>query len=452
MLIGLLLPVFFILPARAQALTLNIAVNQAKLNFPDSIQFVLSSTSPTTIQKVSLIYGTSAESCVSSSARQEVDFKASNTVNANWTWDLSQSGDLPPGASVWWQWEVQDDTGGTFTSAAKQLTIQDPNFSWQKLQQGVLTVYWSRGNAAFGKMIMDVGVSSLDRLTKSAGIQPPDQIQLTIYPNSDAMKNAAPFLPEWTGGVAFSEYNSVLIGIAPGQDSWAAQAIPHELAHLVTNKRTYNCLGNSMPTWLNEGLSVFNQGPTSQTDKDLVLQALKNDRLPPLASLANGFAATTKLADLDYAESGMLVSYMIESLGANKMDTLLGTIQQGHAADTALQEVFGLDTKALDLTWRSSLGYGVAPNPSVFKASATVQTTAIPTLALWSPLTTPSTTPAPVITPAAQNTQIVQPTLPPSTSSEPVASPFWLYVGFSVIVILSIIMILILIYVYKILK
>jgi len=35
LLIGLLLPVFLFLPARAQALTLNIAVNQAKLNFPD---------------------------------------------------------------------------------------------------------------------------------------------------------------------------------------------------------------------------------------------------------------------------------------------------------------------------------------------------------------------------------------------------------------------------------
>jgi len=59
-----------------------------------------------------LIYGTSAESCrLQQRSAGEVDFKASNTVNANWTWDLSQSGDLPPGASVWWQWEVQDDTG-----------------------------------------------------------------------------------------------------------------------------------------------------------------------------------------------------------------------------------------------------------------------------------------------------------------------------------------------------
>ena len=466
LLLGLLLPVLSIFPTAglgrgaAQDLALTISQNQATLNFPDSIQFSLSVSSASTIQNVALIYGTSAQSCVSSSARQELDFTASKSEQLSWTWDLRQTEDLPPGAGVWWQWEVQDDSGQSYTSPAKQITIQDPNFKWQKLQSGVLTVYWSKGNAAFGKMLLDTALNGLARLTKSAGVQPPDQIQLTIYPSADAMKKAAPALPEWTGGVAFTDYNSVLIGIAPGEDDWAAQVIPHELAHLVTNKRIQNCQGNDIPTWLNEGISVFNQGPTTQNDKDLVQRALRSNNLPPFTGLTDGFSADTNMASLEYAESGMLVTFMIEKLGANKLDALLGAVQQGDPINTALQKVYGLDTAALDQTWRASLGYGVAPTPAAFQPSPTAHTTTIPTLALWSPLAlTPSVTlgPGQTVTPQPTATALQPSGQNPAAPSAPSAQDTstirsFIILGLAFMIVLGLLVILLVIYLYRSMK
>ncbi|MDR3577027.1 MAG: peptidase MA family metallohydrolase [Anaerolineaceae bacterium] len=423
-------------PAGADSLTLNISVNEAVLSFPHSIQFTLSSTSPSTVEKVALIYGTSAQSCFTDNARQDIDFRASKSVNATWTWDLTQSRYLPPGSSVWWQWEVQDGSGQTFTSPINHLSIEDPNFSWKIRTQDGLTVYWSRGDEAFGKMIMDKARSSLLWLSKNAGVQPPDQIQLTIYPSVDDVIKAVPTLPDWTGGVAFPEYNSILIGIAPGQTAWAAQVLPHELAHLVTHKRISNCQGASMPTWLDEGISVFAQGPTSAHDKLLVAQFAKGKILPRLISMSDGFDNDAITAEVEYAESGMLVGYMVDKFGANKLDTLLGAIQQGQPIDAALQQVYGLDTAGLEQSWRASMGYGAAPAQGAAQASPTVHPSAIPTLALWTPVVQVSSdTPTQAAMAAAQITPAAsaQPASPTAAAAPSLAGPSglpgWFYAG-----------------------
>ena len=32
------------------------------------------------------------------------EFTPGQTINAEWTWEMRQSGSLPPGAQLWWRW------------------------------------------------------------------------------------------------------------------------------------------------------------------------------------------------------------------------------------------------------------------------------------------------------------------------------------------------------------
>jgi len=369
-------------PVQADAIT--ISGNHAVLTFPDSIKFDLSANSPADIDSVTLIYGTSADFlCASNSARQDIPFTPTPMVYATWTWDLNLGGILPPGAEIWWQWEVHDASGATTLTEVKKFTVEDPAFNWQKLQQGNVTIYWGKGPDSFGAFLLNETVNSLPRLAAASGIQYTGKVRLMVYPSSKEVLNAAPSLPDWIGGVTFPEYGTIMVGIGPDQTEWAQTVIPHELEHLVTSAQVFNCAGNDLPTWLSEGLSTFVEGPVNFRDKDMVMTALQQKNLIPLILLKNGFSSDSAIAAQDYAESDMVVTYLIDSYGPKKMDNVLGLFQKGDQLDAALSQVYGHDTQGIDDAWRASLGFVPEPGASAPAADFTATPMVIPTLALW---------------------------------------------------------------------
>ena len=82
----------------------NVTDNQPTLNFPDSIIFRATIESSAPITSVLLEYGTDQLTCGSVVAKAFPQFTPGNTVYAEWTWEMRQSGSLPPGATLWWRW------------------------------------------------------------------------------------------------------------------------------------------------------------------------------------------------------------------------------------------------------------------------------------------------------------------------------------------------------------
>ena len=136
------------------------------------------------------------------------------------------------------------------------------------------------------------------------------------------------FPKEWTGGVAFTEYGIIAIGIAPDNLDWGERAIAHELTHVVNHQMTFNPY-NGLPTWLDEGLAKHNEGPIQQGDLDILNQAIAQKSLISLHSLCSPFSAYSNMADLSYAESWSAVDFLIKNYGEAKMLELLNTFKQG---------------------------------------------------------------------------------------------------------------------------
>jgi len=395
--------------------------DQAELDFPNTLTFQLQASTAGQVEEVYLEYGTNARSCVVAVARQQAELTPGSPFTASWEWDFKDSSSLPVGAEVWWQWEVRTKSGESLRTERNSLVIEDPNLTWQRVENDQVLVVWAEGSQSFGRQILDLATRSLDRLAKEAGIEPNGKVRLTIYPTFEDLRAARLFAPEWTGGVAFPEYGVTMMGIPLDSGDWMDEVVPHELAHLVTGQRVFNCLGTGMPTWLSEGLSMYSEKAQNEADTNRMVTELKADRLPPLRNLAGGFSANADQTNISYAQSGEVVRFLIREYGPDKMAALLAGIQSGQRINPALQEVYGFDTDGLDNAWRSSLGF--ASTEALVTASPTSARTSVPTLALWTSAAggdiTPSDTPEPSATPlevaaAATETPVIQPSDTPA--------------------------------------
>ncbi|MEZ4643864.1 MAG: peptidase MA family metallohydrolase [Chloroflexota bacterium] len=205
-------------------------------------------------------------------------------------------------------------------------------------------------------------------------------------------------------GVAFPDYGITVIGVAPGQEDWAARIIPHELSHLVVGMRTFNCRGVRLPTWLDEGLSRYSENNIDPNEIAQVEAALMDGRLPPLRSLASGFSAYGSSASLSYTQSYQAVQYLIETYGPEQMTELLVTMQAGSRIDVALLQVYGFDTAGVDASWRETTGYAATPTSEADSLAAQATPTMVPTLALAAPVVPATATATPTGTPLAAAT------------------------------------------------
>jgi len=368
---GLLLIVILV-PAQvvSAAARDNVTNNRAVLNFPDSINFQADIDSDAEITSVVIEYGTGQLTCGTVIAKAFPQFTPGKSISPSWTWDMRQSGSLPPGATIWWRWRYTDANGVESVSEPKTVTWIDSDFDWQTISAENLNLHWYQGDQTFAKTLLQSASDGLSLLKDSAGLEPENPIDIYIYASYDDLRNAVLYEPSWTGGLAFPEHDIVIIGISPSNLDWGKSAIVHEITHVLVGHLTFSCLGD-VPTWLNEGLAVYSEGdldPDSQAQLD---QAISDNSLLSVRSLSAGFSEVRDKATLSYSESYSIVKYLIETYGQDKMNALLTSLKDGTTIDDALLDIYGFDVEGLEDKWREAIN----ASPRSVSAQPTPQTT-----------------------------------------------------------------------------
>ena len=201
---------------------------------------------------------------------------------------------------------------------------------------------------------MDACEKGLARLTNDIGIHYERPIKIYVYASARDLQGAMIFPREWTGGAAFTEFGIIAIGISPGQLDWGKRALVHELTHLVVHQAVFSPYGE-LPTWLDEGLAMYNEGEPDPRYQSWLKKAVSEDKLISVRTLCSPFSAEPEKAYISYAESLSLVRYLLDNYGQDKMLNLLTLIKQGNTYDEALTRVYGFDIDELDSYWRETL-------------------------------------------------------------------------------------------------
>jgi len=328
------------------------------VDFPDRAVFTLEAESYVDIVDVCLYYQVDRMNYAEVISEGWADFTPASRIEAKWVWDMRNSS-LPPGAEVTYWWMIEDADGNRVETSPEIAHFDDGRYIWQSLtgtasQGGEMSLFWYEGGDSFARELMDVCEEGLARLTQDIGTCPEMPIKIYIYASTSDLRGAMIFPQEWTGGVAFTAFGIIAIGIPSSNIDWGKKALVHELTHLVVHQATFSPYGQ-LPLWLDEGLAMYNEGELDPVFRSYLQEAILEDKLISVRSLCSPFSAETGKARLSYAQSYSLVEYLLDNYGQDRMLNLLAILKQGSTYDEALTEVYGFDIDGLDARWRATL-------------------------------------------------------------------------------------------------
>ncbi len=330
---------------------LRVTANSAAIDFPASLRFHLSARGDANITDIRLHYSVDMASFARVTSEVIVGFVPGTNVETDWTWDMRQTGGLPPGTDVEYWWTVTDARGNKAVTDRAKVAFNDGRHTWQNMTENKVTMFWYEGRLSDVQEIMSAAQQALARLLKDTGAMLEKPVKIYLYPSTADLQGAMIFPQEWTGGVTFTGFGIIAIGLQRSNPDWNKRAIAHELTHLVINQVIFNPY-NELPTWLDEGLAMYNEGPLETTFANQLRKAVTGNSLISVRSLSSPFSAYSDLATQSYAESQSLVEFLIQNYGQSKMFELLNAFREGNSYDGALMKVYGFDMDGLNTLWR----------------------------------------------------------------------------------------------------
>lgn len=342
---------------------ITVLSSDALAQFPLAISFSLDAESASEITDVDLECRVERLSLVPVSCRVDADFTPGQRVAASWTWNMLETGGLPPGTEVEYWWLIEDASGQRIETPPKTVQFDDQRYDWSSLTSDQATIFWYEGDQSFAQELIDAAHEALERLANDLGVSLEQPAKFYIYASYWDLLGALVYPDIWTGGVAFPDYGTIAIGISLANLEWGKRAIAHELGHLVVHQYVFGPYGD-LPTWLDEGLAQDAEGELRSDLQEQLDQAIANDTLFSVRSIASSFPADREEAKLCYAESYSVVQFLLDNYGSAKILELLDVFKEGSTYDDALFRVCGFDMDGLNALWRQSLGLGPQPTPT----------------------------------------------------------------------------------------
>jgi hypothetical protein len=310
---------------------------------------------------------------------EPIQFDPAPAVTLMHEWQMQQNG-IPPGTNVEYHWSLTDSAGNTFETPRQTTLALDPRFNWQTLEEERLAIHWYNGGQEWGRQMFETGQRALEQLEEELGTEVERQVRLVAYQSGEEFRGAFPPQQSWIGGQAFPSLGVTVQIIGAGDERWMETVLFHELSHLVFHQALEGSLA-SAPAWLDEGLAMYNE-PDSRDSERRVREAAEANTLLPFSHLQGNFGADGQVVGIAYAQSEMMVTYLIDDCGREGFRTFIQNMVDNMTVDRALEAACGYDAETLYNNWRQTLPNAPAlagepeqvPEPATTTAPAPVST------------------------------------------------------------------------------
>ncbi len=335
---------------KLSASEIKILSGSTVVEFPSAITFNIGATSDANITDIRLHFAVERDTFVKVTTEEKLSFSPSTKVTGSYYWDMRQTGGLPTGTVVDYWWSIADSTGKSVLTGTQKVVFDDARFVWHSLNGQNLTLYWYGNDNTLAKTLVDTAQNGMSNLQKNTGAKLNRPVSIYVYANSADMQGAMIFAQEWTGGATYPPYSTIVIGISSANLIWGEGALVHELTHMVNYQMTNNPY-SGLPTWLDEGLAMYSQGPLDPSFQSSLVSALSQGTLFSVRSMSSPFSTDATLSYQEYAQSFSLIDFLVFTYGQSRMAALLDSFHKGNTYDGALQQVYGFDMDALYKLW-----------------------------------------------------------------------------------------------------
>ncbi|MEQ1858806.1 MAG: tetratricopeptide repeat protein [Chthoniobacteraceae bacterium] len=273
--------------------------------------------------------------------KADADFLAAKAQLAN---DLLRLGEDDEG----WKLAEEVQAADPYDVVAYNLvTLRDAIKGFRALESENFIVRMSPHEAdVYGDRVLALLERAQDTLSKKYGLTLRQKTIVEIFDDQKDFAIRTFGLPGGSGylGVCFGRVVTMNSPAArPGSTaSWEA-ILWHEFTHVITLTLTKN----KMPRWLSEGISVFEErqqrGSWGEQMKPRYRAMILNDEeFTPVSRLSGAFmrAKTPVHLGFAYYESSLVVQWLIEKWGIEKMKALLAELARGVEINAALAKHF----------------------------------------------------------------------------------------------------------------
>lgn len=340
-----------VMPVQANQLQSIDAEQTAEIDFPESITFRLTATTPHPVDQAELRYTTSGKPYSNAAV---VHFTPTTGVVTEYTVD-AQVDYIEPGVDITYQWVLGNAGVPVAQTAEQTLTWIDESLDWTRTDSADVSVFSYDNDPAFDQYILQVAQESADRFKTAYGVAEIAPMRIWVYASGrDFASTLRQNSESWIGGFSIPEAGVIAVPIEDGDEYSVRRVISHEVSHHVLYQATKNPF-SFPPVWLDEGLAVEGQLAGNESDLEIALGGLEEGTLPTLRTLSSSFPTDPAAANRSYATSHMAVEFIIERWGWEGMQNIIREFQASATQDEALQAALGLDTEDLDATFRQWL-------------------------------------------------------------------------------------------------
>jgi tetratricopeptide (TPR) repeat protein len=215
----------------------------------------------------------------------------------------------------------------------------------EKLGTHFNVLYEGSTDRALGDHVAKVLESAYWRIGQTLSIYPSETLNVILYTNRQFRDITR--APAWAGG-GYDGRIRLPVGGALRSPKSLERVVTHEFVHAAIR----SAAANNVPTWVNEGLASYLEGPDHTWAAQVIKAAPELIRMEDLVNGFDEFDGPTAL--VAYAESLVAGQLLCEKLGPN-VGTFLQMLGSGHSVDQALS-THNVQPDAFYAEWRKRIG------------------------------------------------------------------------------------------------